>query len=53
VLNKYQEMQFKGLDMATQQKLQLNAESGIREIKPIQKGLTGIASRYDKDTVNS
>lgn len=46
VLQKYEQQTFKGLDLATQQELQKDSE-GNREIKPIQPGKTGIASRYE------
>jgi hypothetical protein len=45
VLQRYEQQTFKGLDIQTQQSLQLN-ETGTREVKSIQKGLTGIASKY-------
>jgi len=48
VINKYEQMQFKGLDLATQISLQGDGsgESGS-VLKKVVKGKTGIASRYD------
>lgn len=46
VLSKFENQSFKGLDIQTQKALQKDKD-GNTVIKPIQKGLSGIASRYD------
>lgn len=46
VINKYEKLTFKGLDLATQQKLQGEGEA---KLKKVVKGKTGIASMYETE----